>query len=351
MPLGVLRQPEALHHEWNRTHMHQTTQTTSCWPVLPDNDCELYIQIVIARRPTKLYLGWMMNGQVAENITFGAPRQPGRLARACTQACLDTDVGGWPAGLETLVGERGLTMSGGQQMRVALARAFYQAPALILADDPLAAVDPEVGAQLFSSLCAYAHTARQQQRQQGSHREVDDDDAGVTTSGAGVGEHGRLRSVVLALNQMHLVERCDRVLHMDAGRLVAQGTWAEVASAWPAFAALHQAGAGAAALSAAAPVSAGEVERVDEEQAVPAPTAAATAEVRLVGAVQHSILRRYLRSFGHAHFVLCCVAAVVRCASDTLACLRRYLATSWLTCQVIYCVVHGWRGACSWLGA
>ena len=42
-------------------------------------------------------------------------------------------------------GATGVTLSGGQQMRLALARVFYQQPQLIIADDPLAAVDAEVG--------------------------------------------------------------------------------------------------------------------------------------------------------------------------------------------------------------
>ena len=49
-----------------------------------------------------------------------------RMQTACEQAAMSTDLKQLPQGLNTLVGERGVTLSGGQQMRVAIARAFYQ---------------------------------------------------------------------------------------------------------------------------------------------------------------------------------------------------------------------------------
>ena len=52
----------------------------------------------------------------------------------------------------TLVGERGMSLSGGQRARLNLARAIYSDPELILMDDPLSAVDMKVGRQLFDQL-------------------------------------------------------------------------------------------------------------------------------------------------------------------------------------------------------
>ena len=57
-----------------------------------------------------------------------------------------------PHGDQTLVGERGVTLSGGQRARVSLARALYDDADVYLLDDPLSAVDPAVGRHLFERL-------------------------------------------------------------------------------------------------------------------------------------------------------------------------------------------------------
>ena len=54
-----------------------------------------------------------------------------------------------PPGDQTELGERGINLSGGQKARVALARAAYSGADIQLLDDPLSAVDPHVGRQLF----------------------------------------------------------------------------------------------------------------------------------------------------------------------------------------------------------
>lgn len=57
-----------------------------------------------------------------------------------------------PYGDLTLVGEKGVTLSGGQKARVGLARALYADASVYLLDDPLSAVDPHVGRELFDKL-------------------------------------------------------------------------------------------------------------------------------------------------------------------------------------------------------
>lgn len=65
-------------------------------------------------------------------------------------SCLDSDISKMPRGRETVIGEKGVNLSGGQKARVSLARAIYQDADIYLLDDPLSAVDPEVGNQIFS---------------------------------------------------------------------------------------------------------------------------------------------------------------------------------------------------------
>lgn len=53
-------------------------------------------------------------------------------------------------GLNTIIGERGVNVSGGQKARISLARAVYSNADIILLDDPLSAVDPEVASKIFN---------------------------------------------------------------------------------------------------------------------------------------------------------------------------------------------------------
>jgi ATP-binding cassette subfamily B protein len=76
------------------------------------------------------------------------------LARAVEIAKLDRDVEIFPLGLETLVGERGVTLSGGQKQRATLARALIMDPPVLILDDCLSSVDAQTEAEILHGLRA-----------------------------------------------------------------------------------------------------------------------------------------------------------------------------------------------------
>ncbi|KAF8513392.1 hypothetical protein JB92DRAFT_3116459 [Gautieria morchelliformis] len=84
---------------------------------------------------------WVQNGTIKGNILFGKAYDKERYDKVIYQCGLQRDLTLFDAGDETEVGERGLTLSGGQKARVTLARAVYSDAAILLLDDVLAALD------------------------------------------------------------------------------------------------------------------------------------------------------------------------------------------------------------------
>ena len=78
------------------------------------------------------------------NILLGRPFNKSKFERAVAAACLEPDFASWPLQEETLVGNKGATLSGGQKARIAIARALYSEADLFLLDDPLATLDKRV---------------------------------------------------------------------------------------------------------------------------------------------------------------------------------------------------------------
>ena len=92
---------------------------------------------------------WVFSGNVRQNILFGQPFDEKRYAEVLRVCDLQQDISKFNHGDLTLVGERGIALSGGQKARVNLARAIYRKADIYLLDDPLSAVDAHVGNHLF----------------------------------------------------------------------------------------------------------------------------------------------------------------------------------------------------------
>jgi ABC-type multidrug transport system fused ATPase/permease subunit len=151
----------------------------------------------------------VVSGTVRENVILDRPYDAQRFADAVRRSCFERDLSLLPHGDATVVGERGTTLSGGQQQRLSVARALYGTPGLLVMDDPLAAVDTVVGGKIFDTLLDYVHGK--------------DNDGGVE-GGKGKGRAGLL----MVLNQLHLLPRCDQVVFMDHGKAACCGTYDQV---------------------------------------------------------------------------------------------------------------------------
>ncbi|XP_027458884.2 multidrug resistance-associated protein 7 isoform X2 [Zalophus californianus] len=134
---------------------------------------------------------WIQFATIRENILFGKTFDA-QLYKEVLEACaLSDDLCILPAGDQTEVGEKGVTLSGGQRARIALARAVYQEKELYLLDDPLAAVDADVANHLLHRciLGVLSHTTR-----------------------------------LLCTHRIEYLAKADVVLLMEAGRLVRAAT-------------------------------------------------------------------------------------------------------------------------------
>eukprot|EP00405_Crypthecodinium_cohnii_P052298 CAMPEP_0206590928 /NCGR_PEP_ID=MMETSP0325_2-20121206/39930_1 /ASSEMBLY_ACC=CAM_ASM_000347 /TAXON_ID=2866 /ORGANISM="Crypthecodinium cohnii, Strain Seligo" /LENGTH=1350 /DNA_ID=CAMNT_0054100011 /DNA_START=57 /DNA_END=4109 /DNA_ORIENTATION=+ len=147
----------------------------------------------------------VFSGSVLSNILMGQPLDQRRLEKALAGAQFRRDLELMPGGLQTEIGERGTTLSGGQQTRLNIARAFYHDPRLLIADDPLAAVDVHVGSSIFRAFRDWQREGK-------------------------LCPKGEMRSLVMAANQLQWLNYFDRVVYLEAGSIALQGTSEEVTS-------------------------------------------------------------------------------------------------------------------------
>ena len=144
-------------------------------------------------------VAFLQSASIRNNILLGLPMDEAYYQSVLHACALLDDLTRLPAGDGTLVGENGLTLSGGQKMRVILARAVYSRADVYLCDEPLGAVDAHVGLHLFDHV---------------------------------FGPHGMLagRTVLLVTHQLQFAPRCDIVMMMEQGKIVQMGSYDELQS-------------------------------------------------------------------------------------------------------------------------
>jgi ATP-binding cassette subfamily B protein len=140
---------------------------------------------------------FLFSATIAENIAFGVENAtPEEIRRAAEIAGLGPDVASFPNGLETMVGERGLTLSGGQKQRTAIARAVLRNPRILILDDALASVDTVTEERILTSL------------------------SGVMQN----------RTTILISHRVSTVRNADRILVLEHGTIVEEGSHEELLS-------------------------------------------------------------------------------------------------------------------------
>jgi len=94
---------------------------------------------------------WIMDGTARDNITMGLQFDEKWYDEVVHACCLESDFQNFQHGDQTIVGDRGIQCSGGQKARLALARAIYCDPQILILDDPLSAVDAKVARSIYYS--------------------------------------------------------------------------------------------------------------------------------------------------------------------------------------------------------
>ncbi|MFN7092357.1 MAG: ABC transporter ATP-binding protein [Allorhizobium sp.] len=94
----------------------------------------------------------LLNDTLTANIVLGRPLEPALLREVAAQASILSRIKAMPEDFETVVGERGLKLSGGERQRIAIARALYGKPAILVLDEASSALDDGTERQIMDGL-------------------------------------------------------------------------------------------------------------------------------------------------------------------------------------------------------
>jgi ABC-type bacteriocin/lantibiotic exporter with double-glycine peptidase domain len=151
--------------------------------------------------PQSLYL---RDDTIMRNVAFGVPDRDinkQQVQRAVNLAGLDQVIQSQPAGLETVVGDRGIRLSGGERQRIGIARALYHDPDLLVLDEATSALDNETERQIVESI------------------------VGLSPA----------KTVIIIAHRLSTVRNCDDVFLMRDGRIIDQGPFVQISERHPEF--------------------------------------------------------------------------------------------------------------------
>lgn len=142
---------------------------------------------------------FLFSDTLEKNLRLGAPDASDEdLHEALRLACAEEVLAGLADGLQTRLGDRGVTLSGGQRQRLCLARALLAAPAILILDDATSALDAVTERNILSAMRRH--------------------------------HHGSTQTLLLVASKLSTILFADRVLLLDAGHIVAAGRHQELAA-------------------------------------------------------------------------------------------------------------------------
>ena len=140
---------------------------------------------------------FLFSDTVKNNIRFGKQHATDEQVEvAARQACIYEEIMSFAGGMETVVGERGVTLSGGQKQRISIARAMVKDPEIVIFDDCLSAVDARTEKHILANLYSYL-------------------------------EH---KTAIIITHRIFSLFNFDRILVLKDGHIAEQGTHAELIS-------------------------------------------------------------------------------------------------------------------------
>ena len=157
---------------------------------------------------------FLFGGSIRDNIAYGRlGAAEADIAEAARRAHLDAMIAGLPAGLDTIIGERGVKLSGGQKQRLAIARMFLKNPPILILDEATSALDTETERAIQRSLAELAEG----------------------------------RTTLVIAHRLATIQNADRIVVVDRSGIVEQGAHRELLAQGGVYRRLHEAQFGAAA--------------------------------------------------------------------------------------------------------
>jgi ATP-binding cassette subfamily B protein len=151
---------------------------------------------------------FLFAGSIRDNIAYGRLDATDEDIRdAASRARLDETIAGLPAGMQTIVGERGVKLSGGQKQRLAIARMFLKNPAILILDEATSALDSETERAIQQSLA----------------------------------ELSQGRTTLIIAHRLATIQQADRIVVVDTDGVAEQGRHDELMAAGGAYRRLHAA--------------------------------------------------------------------------------------------------------------